>query len=352
MKKILLIVTVYRVGERIYPIIPSLSKIVDIDVLFVNEMSNEMKWYGDKDPRHKFHSMYDKFFKNKFYGHLNSNKENFNKFDVSDYDLVLYDDNRCRYDLDIIYNKCKENNIPVVGCSHGTVSRNFAKEFYGVVFDYMLVFGNNEFELFPEFKNIFIKGGIPANDALKKYEKTEEYILVIVNYLGNRPCPFEVRFDEELIKKTGLVELQKEFNKKVLFKLKSRLDHPFPDKDVNYLKSIVPSELDYDYIIDCEDDDNELISKSFITISAPGTMSLKSIQKGIPTILIKDSGQNDFFYNFKGLLPLDTQLVFDEIERQHNLGRDNDFISKIITGGDNYNSTEIFVNKLMEILNV
>ena len=40
-------------------------------------------------------------------------------------------------------------------------------------------------------------------------------------------------------------------------------------------------------------------------------------------------------------------MVFDEIERQHNLGRDNDFISKIITGGDNYNSTEIFVNKLI-----
>ena len=65
MKKILLIVTVYRVGERIYPIIPSLSKIAHIDVLFVNEMCNEMKWYGDKDPRHKFHSMYDEFFKNK-----------------------------------------------------------------------------------------------------------------------------------------------------------------------------------------------------------------------------------------------------------------------------------------------
>ena len=340
MKKILLIVTVYRVGERIYPIIPSLSELVDIDVLFVNEMCNEMQWYGDKDPRNKFHSMYDKFFKNKFYGHLNSNKQNFNEFNVSKYDLVLYDDNRDRYDLNII------------GCTHGTVSRNFAKEFYGKVFDYMFVFGDNEFKLFPEFKSIFIKGGIPANDLLKNYDKTEEYILVIVNYLGNRSCPFNVRFDEQLIKKTGLVELQKEFNKKVLFKLKSRLDYPFPDKDVNYLKSIVPSELDYNYIIDCEDDDNELISKSFITIAAPGTMSLKSIQKGIPTILIKDSGQNDFFYNFKGLLPLDTQLIFDEVERQYNADRDDKFISQIVTGGNNYNSTEIFVNKLMEILNV
>ena len=81
-------------------------------------------------------------------------------------------------------------------------------------------------------------------------------------------------------------------------------------------------------------------------------MSLKSIQKGIPTILIKDSGQNDFFYNFKGLLPLDTQMIFDEVERQYNIGRDNEFISQIVKGGDKYNSTEIFVNKLMGILNV
>ena len=65
--------------------------------------------------------------------------------------------------------------------------------------------------------------------------------------------------------------------------------------------------------------------------------------------MIKDSGQNDFFNNFKGLLPLDTQLIFDEIERQHNVGRDIDFISDVITGGENYNSTEIFINKLMEI---
>ena len=291
MKKILLIATVYRVGERIYPIIPSLSKLADIDVLFVNEMSNEMEWYGDKDPRNKFYSMYGEFITDKFYGHLNSNKQNFNDFDVSKYDLVLYDDNRNRYDL----------------------------------------------------------GGIPANDALKKYKRNDEYILVIVNYLGNRACPFPVKFDGNLIEKTGLIELQREFNKKVLFKLKSRLDHPFPDKDITYLKSIVPSELEYEYMIECEGDDNSLISDSFITISAPGTMSLKSIQKGIPTIMVKDSGQNDFFNNYKGLLPLDTQLIFDEIERQHNVGRDIDFISNVITGGENYNSTEVFVNKLMEI---
>ena len=349
MKKILLIATVYRVGERIYPIIPSLSKLADIDVLFVNEMSNEMEWYGDKDPRNKFYSMYGEFITDKFYGHLNSNKQNFNDFDVSKYDLVLYDDNRNRYDLDVIYEKCKKNNIPVAGCTHGTVSRNFAKEFHGKVFDYMFVFGNNEYKLFSDFDEVFIKGGIPANDALKKYKRNDEYILVIVNYLGNRACPFPVKFDGNLIEKTGLIELQREFNKKVLFKLKSRLDHPFPDKDITYLKSIVPSELEYEYMIDCEGDDNSLISDSFITISAPGTMSLKSIQKGIPTIMVKDSGQNDFFNNYKGLLPLDTQLIFDEIERQHNVGRDIDFISNVITGGENYNSTEVFVNKLMEI---
>ena len=51
MKRILLIATVYRVGERIYPIVPELSKFYSIDLLKVNEMSSEMGWYGDNDPR-------------------------------------------------------------------------------------------------------------------------------------------------------------------------------------------------------------------------------------------------------------------------------------------------------------
>ena len=33
-----------------------------------------------------------------------------------------------------------------------------------------------------------------------------------------------------------MLELQKEFNKEVVFKLKSRKDHPYPEKDIEYIK--------------------------------------------------------------------------------------------------------------------
>ena len=43
MKKILLIATVYRVGERIYPIIPKLSEEFEVDVLKTSQMGNKIQ---------------------------------------------------------------------------------------------------------------------------------------------------------------------------------------------------------------------------------------------------------------------------------------------------------------------
>ena len=51
MKKILLIATIYRVGERIYPIIPKLSKEFSVDVLKTAQMGNKIDWYGNNDLR-------------------------------------------------------------------------------------------------------------------------------------------------------------------------------------------------------------------------------------------------------------------------------------------------------------
>ena len=61
MKKILFITTQYRVGERIYSIIPQLSKQYDLDVLKTAQMSDNMKWYGDKDLRTVFDNKYKKY---------------------------------------------------------------------------------------------------------------------------------------------------------------------------------------------------------------------------------------------------------------------------------------------------
>ena len=63
MKKVLLVVTVYRQGERIHPIIPELSAHVELDCLCVHQMGRRQDWNGDIDLRALFHKRYDEFFK-------------------------------------------------------------------------------------------------------------------------------------------------------------------------------------------------------------------------------------------------------------------------------------------------
>jgi len=58
MKRILLITSQYRVGERIYPIIPHLAKEYDIDLLKVYQMADNHKWVGDVDMRGVFKKKY------------------------------------------------------------------------------------------------------------------------------------------------------------------------------------------------------------------------------------------------------------------------------------------------------
>ena len=68
MKNLLFITTVYRTGERIFPIIPKLSDFFNIDLLLLNEMSEDLSWYGTDDPRGDFHKIYDCHFDNIYDG--------------------------------------------------------------------------------------------------------------------------------------------------------------------------------------------------------------------------------------------------------------------------------------------
>ena len=66
MKRILLISTIYRVGERIYPIIPKLSEEFEVDVLKTAQMGNGLQWYGDDDLRKVFDNLYSEYVNNIF----------------------------------------------------------------------------------------------------------------------------------------------------------------------------------------------------------------------------------------------------------------------------------------------
>ena len=49
-------------------------------------------------------------------------------------------------------------------------------------------------------------------------------------------------------------------------------------------------------------------------------------------------------------MDLDTQVIFDEIERQDNNGKDKDFILDTIEGGIDFSSTEKFIKEVENII--
>jgi len=348
MKKILLSATIHRVGERIYPIIPKLSEQFSIDVVKTSQMGNNFDWYGDVDFRNIFEDKYKSYCRQIMY----------DLPDVRDYDLILFDDCRPRNNLNKLGSHAKINKIPTLAHyeGNGYLEQSGANivQRDSQYWDKISLFGKKDVSKYlntgfgSEFN--FVAGGIPSNDKLAEYENTQKHILVIVNFLGNRQCPFKVTLNEKFIDDCGLVDLQNQFNKKIIFKLKSRKDNPKVSSDINYLKQIVDNKLDYEIIMDCEDD-NKLICDSEIVISSPSTLAFKSIQKGIPTILVKNSGLDGSFSDYKGLVDLNKKIIFEELERQIKTKKDVKFIKQTIEGGLNFNSSDIYINNIRRMIN-
>ena len=57
-----------------------------------------------------------------------------------------------------------------------------------------------------------------------------------------------------------------------------------------------------------------------------------------------------YFDDYKGLVDLHTQTIFDEIERQYTQGKDTQFILDNIEGGVEFNSTKYFIESIKEII--
>ena len=336
MKKILFITTQYRVGERIYPILPKLSKSYEIHLLLLYQMHPSHIWPGNLDVRDFFHKKYSKYFTKTI---LSIKDINYNE-----YNLILCDDNRLtnKWDSGNIY---KNKKCLMVGCNHGNTNGNYINAYYKKAFDKCFVFGNSDKH--PHT----ILGGIPSNDALKKYISEEKkHILVICNILGNHPAKnsFKISFDKHFFNECGLVELQQKYKKEVVIKLKSRNNGKGYRQEMEYLKSILPSNLKYKILVDV-DDDNLLISQSFMVISAPSTLAFKPIQLQIPTVVVKDSGANGSFYDFMGFTDLNKDNIIKTLETLLQ-NPDIDFVKNNVEGGLNFNSTEIFINQLKNII--
>ena len=120
--------------------------------------------------------------------------------------------------------------------------------------------------------------------------------------------------------------------------------------DHNYIHSIIPNELDFDIITDFEDN-NQLICGASLVIGSTSTLSFKPIQKGIPTVLTNNTGCVGSFRDYRSLVDVDENFV-DKVELEMSLDRDVDFIKNTIEGGLEFNSTNNYLTKIKDLMNV
>ena len=342
--KILYILSQYRVCERILPTIPELKKEYRLDCLLVYQMKLDHKWPGNEDLRTSFFKEYSSYF--------STITEDINLLDYSSYDLIISDDNRdtSKTNLKYIYQK---KNCIMVGCYHGAGEKwnnfEFIESVYGKVLDKCFVMGKSDVT-----SNISIPIGVPSNDILQNYQSVDKkHILVIINFLGNRSCPFSVKVNDKFIEEVDFSYIQNKFdNLVIIFKLKSRADEGKNGflNNKKYLYSLLKNQkIKYKIVCDIKDLDG-LIANSEFVLSAPSTLAYKSIQLGIPTVLIKDSGQLGNFGEFKGLVEFDKEKIKNKIDEMVENPKDINFINNYIEGGLDFNSTKVFLDRIRELI--
>ena len=155
MKHILFVTTIYRIGERVFPIIPKLAETYKLSLLTLYQMHPEgqyKNWNGTYDMRKKFHIEYDKYFDNHWTGTAYNIKWNLAKMiDVSQFDAIIHDDCRDRSGLSELYKDAKQHDIPMLGNQHG--GNDFKPRTYPITgvdsnFDKMFFFGQNELDYY------------------------------------------------------------------------------------------------------------------------------------------------------------------------------------------------------------
>lgn len=349
---ILLLFTNHRVAEKLYHVIPELSKHFRIDLFSVGLFSINTPWVGTTDERVLFKKIYSKFIDKQIEGPgIRFHGDRINNplapyLDINKYSLVIYDDNRLMQEFNIpsLYSVFNTNNIPVVANSHGNEEyRRYDAE--GKSFDYLFTLGYKEkFILEKNFSHLnLLEGGIPTNDRLKGLRKRPQHILVITNYLGNRDSIFPVNFDKHFVKQAGLEELSAFHKLPIVVKQKARLDDPDFIKNEEYIKSLLKCRV----ITNSDISTDQLIADSKFVVSAQSTLAFKPIQLNIPTAVIKGTGQNGNFYNYPDLVDLDKIEIFATFGKKTNYKK---FVETTIAGGANFTSCKQYVSEILKLI--
>jgi len=132
MKRILLVATIYRCGEKIYPIIPGLCSKYEVDVFMFNQMSLNTPWEGDRDPRNDFREFCIKnnarVFQSKPYNFITKNHNSssiLEPIDIRRYDAVILDDNiaKSSWGSALVCQEARKNRAIVFACPHDAMRR-------------------------------------------------------------------------------------------------------------------------------------------------------------------------------------------------------------------------------------
>ncbi len=355
--RILISLGIYRSAEKILPIIPELKKKYEVDLFLFYQMSHKTKWFGDIDLRENVHKMASDLNINIIQGpgenSFRVGPDSFMKrYSFKNHKVMILDDNIAKrtWGTSAVAKRGKSEDCITVGSPHGNHEfdkLNLVSKFD--IFDYIFVFGKLEQSLVPDkFKHRLIPGGIPSNDILKEYPKNEEYILVVPGYLpghNNTGRDGYLSFTEEAFLKSGALSLSEKYNKKILIKEKSIRKNGV-HKCLGFLEDKYSN---VEVILDIEDD-NKMSCDAFISISAPSTLCFKTIQKGIPTVLLKRFGMTGNFKHYKGLCNIDELNIESEIQRQIDEGRDEKFLDDTLEGSVDFSSTQIYVNAIERLM--
>lgn len=375
MRNILLITTTYRTGEKMYPIIPELSKYFTIDVLNMFQMSPDTKLPKEGDYRGLFKSKYNSYINKEYNGpgfakdsRVDGNRsmkfvEKFEKIlSENNYSIAIWDNNVPTKGGSIsdFYKIFSKYNIKVIGSPHANKYYQAYKlgKRIGASYDYSFVFGEKErCKLSRKSKNKkfstdkvysrFMPAGIPSNDALKSYKKTGKYILIIPNFTEYQDIKSISRKIEPLTKKAFLklkiLSLSDKFGCKIIIKEKPRAfyhEHKFRDSLSKYDQ--------IEFLSHCEDD-NKLMADAKMVIGAPSTFMFKPIQLGLPTVLFEGMGEVANFSDYPGLVDPSYKNIINSIDFQMKHGRFDDYIKRTLSGGVEFNSIDLYVNFIRNI---
>ena len=366
MNRILLITTVYRTGEKIYPIIPRLSNKYDIDVLHMYQMSNQTIFPEEDNSRKVFDEKYSSYICNEYNGpryFKESDKDSIlsDQF-VKTFEEVVRDRKYCMVILDnnttikgggssLFYQLFFKYSIKVIGSPHGNKEYKAHRlhKRLNRIYDFSFVFGEKEKAKFVKyskgkFSDRFLPAGIPCNDNLENYNRGNKYILVVPNYTSKDGSSFKP-FTKELFDEMKFLKLRDRYGCKILIKEKQSVFYrnsysigdSFKDDGVEVVSF-------------CEDD-NQLIADAKVVIGAPSTLSLKSIQIGIPTIVFKGYGSIGNFDDFPGLISPSYGNIVDSIKYQISQGKMDKYIENTIAGGIDFRSIDLYIeyiNKFLE----